>query len=70
MARDKTIGCLGCGKGWLDAQEFERDGGTIGQLGIAMIATCKCGHTFQAAGLLDASRLRRQRERRNRAHMP
>ena len=67
MARDKMIRCLGCGEGWSDAQEFEKDGGEIKQLGIAMVATCECGQTFPAVALLEASRLRRQRERRNRA---
>ena len=67
MARERMMKCLGCGAGWLDVQEFEQDGGTIQQVGIALLAFCSCGNEFPAVGLLEASRLRRRRERESRA---
>jgi hypothetical protein len=67
VARKREIRCLGCGAGWSDAQAFEKDGGEIKQIGIALLAFCPCGNEFQAVGLLEASRLRRRRERRERS---
>ena len=63
VTRVRVYKCLGCGEGWADAQVFEKDGGTIKQVGISMLAFCECGNSFLAVELLDASRQRRKRER-------